>query len=397
MTKRILYLSHRIPYPPNKGDKIRSFNQINYLAKENIVDLITFADEPGDMQYAESLKEYCNKVTVFELNKKSALIKGALSLLCGSSISQGYFYQKRFQDEFDKWTTEKKYDAIYCFSSPMAEYVFKKSSLSSRIIMDFCDLDSDKWLQYAMKSIFPLNLVYRLEARRLLAYEKQINRQFDVSIFVSQNEARLFHTYFPRAKSVKVLSNGVDHDFFNPERIDSEHSKFPKPLIVFSGAMDYHANVDGVIWFSNKIFPIIKKHISDAHFYIVGSNPDKKVLALESIPGIHVTGFVEDIREYYKAADVIVTPLRIARGVQNKVLEAMAMKKAIVTTSNAVQGIRSEKKLPVIEQNSPDGFAQSVCDFLLDKNKRNKYGDSTRKFVLDNYTWEQNMEGLDNI
>jgi sugar transferase (PEP-CTERM/EpsH1 system associated) len=392
LKNKILYICHRIPYPPNKGDKIRSFNEIKFLSQKNTIDLITLADEPEDLKYTKDLKKYCNQIKVFPLNKTLAKIKGFITLLSGQSISQGYFYQRKFQNTFNQWIRSEKYHALICFSSPMAEYVFKSpNKLPKTLIMDFCDLDSDKWNQYAGKTKFPLNIIYKKEASKLLTFEKKINKTFNKSLFVSHKEADLFIKHYPNAKNIQIISNGVDYHYFDPEKTSTQHS-FPSPMLVFSGAMDYYANIDGVIWFATQILPEIKKKSPHIKFYIVGSNPAPAVKALEKDPSIIVTGFVKDIREYYKAADLCIIPLRIARGVQNKVLEAMSMGKAVVTTSSAVQGIHPDVKDVLEIEDDPQKFADKVCDLLNDKTFRKKnLAAASRNFVLQKHNWNKNL------
>jgi len=395
--KTILYLCHRIPYPPNKGDKIRSFHEIKFLSGTSTLDLITLADDPKDMKYADDLKQFCRQVIVFPLNKKLATLKGAVSLMNGRSISQRYFYKKEVQRAVDSLTASHKYDALICFSSPMAEYVFsaakKMEDLASTLIMDFCDLDSDKWNQYAEKKKFPLNLVYRTEAGRLLSFEKKINQKFNRSIFISQKEADLFKAHHPEAKNIGIIPNGVDHAYFNPGNTDTEKED-TRPVIAFFGAMDYYANVDGALWFTEKILPLIKKKVPEVLFYIVGSNPDPRLKALTTDPCIKVTGFVEDIREYYARAKVCVIPLRIARGVQNKVLEAMSMGKAIVTTSQAVQGIEVYDDSLLKIENDSNEYAARVIDLLQNNSLRQKMGRAARDYIKEKFNWDTHMKGF---
>jgi len=186
----ILYLAHRIPYPPNKGDKIRSFNEIKYLSQHHQVDLVCLADEPADLRYKTDLEKYCRHVEVFPLNKTIAKLKGLFSLLCGGTISAGYFYQQKMQRATDQLLRKNCYDAIFCFSSTMAEYIFKTSvkEMSARLVMDFCDVDSDKWLQYAADASYPMSYVYQLENRRLIKYEKKTYTSFDHSVLISVAE-----------------------------------------------------------------------------------------------------------------------------------------------------------------------------------------------------------------
>ena len=453
---KILFLAHRIPYPPNKGDKIRSFNEIKHLSRSHEIHIACLADDPNDIKYKIELKRYCRHVHVGPLNKTGSKIKGLLHLLRGGSISVGYFYNRKIQRVVDQWLSENTYDAIFCFSSPMAEYIFrsKLQAPSSTLIIDFCDLDSDKWRQYGDRSRFPLSMIYKLESRLLLAYEKKVNQTFDNSLFVSQQEADLFVNVFPNAKNLTVIPNGVDHNYFSPDQLgirkknpgvrsqesegegkkedsriqgfkdsrrtkqinktnetnttnqtDSTNQTNPTNLtnrtnkltLLFTGAMDYHANVDGVVWFCRRIFPRIKETFPTAKFYIVGSNPHPSVKSLEMIDGVHVTGFVEDMRPYYQMADVCVIPLRLARGVQNKVLEAMAMAKPVVTTSSAIQGITAMDGRHLIVADSPHDFVESVNNLCNEMNRRETLALAGRSFVQKHYDWDTNLHLLDGL
>ncbi|MDA3797744.1 MAG: TIGR03087 family PEP-CTERM/XrtA system glycosyltransferase [Kiritimatiellae bacterium] len=395
----ILYLAHRIPYPPNKGDKIRSFNEVKYLSQQHNIDLVCLADDPADLQYKVNLEEYCQHVDVIPLNKTIAKIKGLLSLAGGGSISVGYFYQKKMQQAIDQHLKKTSYDAILCFSSTMAEYVFKSSvkDISARLIMDFCDVDSDKWLQYAAEARFPMTQLYRLEQRRLAAYECKIQREFDRTILISAAEAHLFRQFSPdHLDKLSIIPNGVDHEFFTPNYAPPASSLQPTALsLVFTGAMDYHANIDGVIWFCEYIWPELKLRFPDLTFYIVGSHPDPAVRDLAKNDGVIVTGFVEDIREYYALADICVVPLRMARGVQNKVLEAMSMGKAVVATAKANAGIQAEDGKQLLIADDVDIFIDKITALLNDQNKRVALSSAAREFVIEKYDWNRNLQLLE--
>lgn len=404
---KILYIAHRIPYPPNKGDKIRSFNEIKHLSSSHNLDLVCLADNADDLKFKSDLEKYCRRVFVQYFKSSQAKLRGFINLINGKAISVGYFYRKKVQQIIDQWLSDTVYDAIICFSSPMAEYLFRSPFLSQcfskfsqpatfnpQLIMDFCDVDSDKWLQYSQRYRFPLNLIYRIEYKRLLKYEKKINRFFDNSVFVSQQEADLFCRLFPEAKNISVIENGVDCEYFSPEF----QTLNPDPrTLIFTGAMDYWANVDGVLWFCEKILPTIMAGYPKTQFYIVGSNPNAKIQELERNKGINVTGFVKDIRPYYNNADVCVIPLRIARGIQNKVLEAMSMGKAVVTTSAAVQGIRATPGVNLLVEDDFSKFAEAVSMLLKNNSLRNYLGTNARRFVKSNYNWQTNMKKFDEL
>ena len=339
-------------------------------------------------------------------------------MLSGRSFSVGYFYQKTLQKIIDKWTIATAYDAIICFSSPMAEYLFRSSILKNYFdrdrtpctlngapcfLMDFVDVDSDKWRQYAEKSKLPASLIYGLESRILLKYEKRINRYFDFSVFVSQQEAELFLKLSPGARNVIVVSNGVDHEYFSPDYVNTPAATMhhvqctQNSVILFTGAMDYHANIDGVTWFSNEIFPLIRRDYLPAEFHIVGSNPPSDVKKLAQRPGVKVTGFVKDIRPYYCTADVCVVPLRLARGIQNKVLEAMSMAKPIVTTSKALEGIDAISGEQVLVADNAESFAGAVGDLLKDKGKKKSLAVNARQFVVNHFDWPANIQILEDL
>lgn len=410
---KILYLCHRIPFPPNKGDKIRSFNEIKHLSRNHEIHLGCLADNPDDTKYERDLKEYCEKVAVFPLNLRKAKINGVLSILRGKPLSVGYFYRKELQHTINVWHSETNYDAMICFSSPMAEYLFRSPLLKQRfnpinpsnpriptLLMDFCDVDSDKWVQYSRKTSFPFNMVYRLEGKLLLVYEKKINRLFDHSIFVSDQEGKLFVKLNATARNVTTIRNGVDYDYFCSQAVSRQPSAISHnktPVLLFTGAMDYHANVDGVVWFCREIFPKIKEEFPEARLYIVGSKPTPEVKELEKAGGVVVTGFVEDIREYYQIADISVIPLRIARGVQNKVLEAMSMGKAVVCTEKANQGIAAQDGRHVYLADSSPDFAKAVTSLIKDQKSREGFGKEARAFIVENFNWSGNMGGLESL
>lgn len=410
---KILYLAHRIPYPPNKGDKIRSFNEIKHLSKSHEIDLIGLVDNVRDLSFQKNLKKYCRKIFLLPYCSLVAKIHGLVYLASGKSISAGYFYKKKMQNIINKWCSNTDYDVVVCFSSSMAEYIFRSKILNlnkiqnnshrPRLIMDFCDLDSDKWLQYSKKSKFPLSLIYRIENKRLFEYEKKINQNFDHSIFVSKHEANLFSDLYQKAQNITVITNGVDQEYFSS--INSKNSKYQNkltnllsgPKLMFAGAMDYYANIDGVRWFCEKIFPIIKTDFSEVDFFIVGSNPTAEVKNLSKKNGVIVTGFVKDIRPYYNEADICVIPLRVARGIQNKVLESMAMGKAVVTTSQANQGINAIHKKHLMIADNADDFANVVLALLEDPAFQVQLGVKARQFVKENYNWITNMDKFDKL
>jgi len=404
---KILYIAHRIPYPPNKGDKIRTFNEIKYLSASHEIHLACLADNPDDMKYEINLRKYCEKIKIIPLNTKLAKIKSLLALFGKAPLTISYFYSRSLQKTINNWLSQTQYEAVLCFSSPMAEYLFQSPvlnpSLNSNIpvlIMDFCDIDSEKWEQYAGRTRFPLNIIYKIEKKRLFQYEKQINNIFHHSVVVSQREKDLFQDLYPNAKNITAIPNGVDHEYFSPtacfNNLKSERENHD-PIIVFTGAMDYYANIEGVTWFCHDILPGIKKEFPRTKCYIVGSNPALKVKDMENIEGVKVTGFVDDIRPYYQLADVCVVPLRIAAGIQNKVLEAMSMEKSVVTTAKALEGIPAVIDEHILIEDNPQNFSSTVIKLLKNSEQRKTLGTNARKFVKYEFNWKTNMKMLGSL
>jgi sugar transferase (PEP-CTERM/EpsH1 system associated) len=448
---KILYIAHRIPYPPNKGDKIRSFNEIKYLSQRHEIHLVCLADDPTDLKYEDDLKKYCKTTNVVLINPRLAKLKSSLGLFSRKPLSLSYFYSTQLQGTIDHLLLTIDFDVIFCFSSPMAEYVFKSRLLVSsflklerslangspvtsdrktasslqppatrnqKLIMDFVDVDSDKWAQYSKYARFPMSWIYALESRRLADYERNVAENFDHSIFVTDSEVKIFKNRNPHINNIAAIPNGVDLDYFSqafsqqqatrnqqpassnqlPETISHRPSAIShQPIIVFTGAMDYYANIDGVVWFTKEVLPLIKKEIPNVQFYIVGSNPAKEVIELSGNNGATVTGYVPDTREYLNRATVVVVPLRIARGIQNKILEAMAMGIPVVATPQAFEGIEAQPGRDLVLGDNAEKFAESVIKLMEEVSLRKSFGDNARRIIEKNYCWTKNLEKLNTI
>ena len=382
---KLLYLVHRIPYPPNKGDKIRSFNFLRALAEKYQIYLGTFIDDPDDQIYVEALQPFCQETCCINLDPRIAKIKSLSGLLSHEALSLPYYRNHALQQWVDRVIQENAIDRVLIFSSPMAQYVQNHAQL--HFVADFVDVDSDKWRQYADSKSWPASWIYRREADQLLDYETRIASQAATTVFVSEQEAALFKTLAPRsADRIGFVNNGVDTDFFDPAL--DYLSPFAKDhlSIVFTGAMDYWANVDAVIWFAQQVMPWIRQQQPNAKFYIVGSKPTRAVQQLaEDDQSIVVTGRVEDVRPFILHASVIVAPLRIARGVQNKVLEAMAMAKPVVVTSAAMEGISGSSDIGVVVEDDPLRFAERVLECL---SKPLQGFEQNRRYVQAAFSWQ---------
>lgn len=391
--EKLLYLVHRIPYPPNKGDKIRSFNWLKGLSKHYEIHLGTFVDDPEDEQFVSELNQYCKSVHIARLNPSIARLKSLRGLLANQALSVPYYYDSALQVWVDRLLGEHGIDKVLVFSSSMAQYVDKGKYSELTRVIDFVDVDSDKWRQYAENKSWPASYIYAREAKKLLDYEKGIARSFNASVFVSDAEALSFKSMLGSDDTkVTYSNNGVDADYFSPSlNLDNPYPTGQKS-IVFTGAMDYWANVDAVCWFVKEVFPLLREKMANAQFYIVGSKPTSEVSVLSAVDGVTVTGRVEDVRPYIKYATVSVAPMRIARGIQNKVLEAMAMARPVVASPQGFEGICAEVDKEIRIAEKPLEYVKVIKDIIGASD--NDMGEAARQRVIEDYTWQSNVEKL---
>lgn len=390
----ILYLTHRIPYPPNKGDKIRSWHLLQHLAQRYRVHLGTFVDDPDDWQHVDTVKKLCGATHFAALNPHTARLRSLGALTGGRPLTLDYYRNSGLQQWVDTVMQQQSIERVLVFSSAMAQFV--TGARQARRIIDFVDIDSDKWRQYAEKKSWPMNWLYRRENRTLLNYERKVAREFDASLFVSQAEADLFKQLAPESVArISFFNNGVDTEYFSPAHEYPNPYPADEAAIVFTGAMDYWPNIDAVQWFAQEILPPVLARNPDARFYIVGSRPTPQVQALASLAGVHVTGAVPDIRPYLAHSRIAVAPLRIARGIQNKVLEAMAMAKPVVASTQALEGIAANIGEEALLARDSKEFVATVLTLL--QHPRNDIGQAARMRVVADYTWEHNLERVDEL
>ncbi len=393
MKPGLLYLVHRIPYPPNKGDKIRSFNLLRVLAKHFRIYLGTFVDDPLDRQYIEQAGAFCEQAHFAELRPRAARIKSLKGLLTGEALTLPYYSDRGLARWVERVVRKERLQGAVVFSSSMAQYVMQDKFGSLKRIVDFVDMDSDKWRQYAPTRPWPMSWVYAREAEKLQDFEMRVIETFDAGLFVSRPEAALFNRLSPGFENkIGYAENGVDLDFFKPNAgLESPYASNEQPL-VFVGAMDYWPNVDAVVWFVREMFPAVRKRVPDATFYIVGGNPGSTVNALAAENAVVVTGRVDDVRPYVAHAKVSVAPIRIARGVQNKVLESMAMGRPTVVTKAALEGIDAVPGRDLVLASDNAEFVRSVCDLLADPNAGDELGKAARAYAEKACDWDENLK-----
>jgi sugar transferase (PEP-CTERM/EpsH1 system associated) len=393
--KEILFLSHRIPYPPNKGDKIRSFNILKHLSRAFLVHLGTFIDDPNDWQYASHIKSICGETKFLPLTPSQRKLISLRGFITREALTLPYYWNKEMKIWVKSLINTRAICGIFVFSSAMAQYVEDVGSL--RRVIDFVDVDSDKWLQYAEKKSWPLSWVYQREGTYLLEFDRRIANSFYRSIFVSKNEAHLFRKLAPEcASKVIAMENGVDTVYFNGAVEYANPYPINTEVLVFTGAMDYWANVDAVEWMAREVFPEILSRHRQARFYIVGARPTPGVMALAKIAGVVVTGAVDDIRPYLAHSRLALAPLRIARGVQNKVLEAMAMGKSLIASLAAMEGIDVDRQLDLKVANSQHDWIHLISE-SLSGHSLPEDSHVNRNFVLERYSWVQNLKVLETL
>jgi polysaccharide biosynthesis protein PslH len=387
----VLYLCHRVPYPPDKGDKIRAFHQIQELARRHRVHLLTLAD--GPVPDLSVLHELCQRVEVFPVHRTAAFLRSALGFFSPQPLTLSFFHSPELRARVEELAASERFDAVVVYSSSMAQYAEPFAGVPS--VLDLVDVDSAKWAQYSRFARWPLGPVYALEARRLQAYEAEIARRFDRVVLSTGNELAILRSFAPEARAV-AIPNGVDLDYFRP--LDLPKAK--APALVFTGQMDYFANVDGITAFAREVFPRLRRRVPNLELLIVGRSPAPAVRSLTEIPGVQVTGAVGDVRPFLARAWVFVAPLRIAQGVQNKVLEAMAMNLPVVCSERVLAGLAEggfRHGRDLMAASDPLAFEESVAALLADAEARQRLADCARQRLAGAYRWATNLERFEEL
>lgn len=384
---RILFLSQRVPYPPNRGDKITTWRLIERMRRTHEVCCIAFSHGEADEAGARELRAMGITIHTVPYHDRSAKLLSLPLLLGSRPLTLGVYGSSQLQRLVD--TEIASCDLAYAYSSSMG--AFLEPHAGKKRVMHFGELDSDKWRQYSRRMGPPMSWIYAREARTLLAFEQRIARAFDENVVCTALEQQIFQQQIPGA-SCMVLPNGVDLEYFHPRANQPREAH-----LAFTGVMNYHPNAEGCAWFVDSILPLIRKRHPGVSFSIIGAHPDKSVRALARVPGVEVTGFVEDTREHLRRASISVAPLRIARGIQNKVLEAMAMGLPVVGTTCATQGVGARDGEHYLVRDDEQAFANAVIELIDDKQRRAQLGQYARGFVEQHYDWERVFEPLDRL
>ena len=389
----ILYLVHRLPYPPNKGDKVRSYHLLKHLARHHHVILGTFIDDPEDEMHVATVRALCSNLHVERLHPRRARVASLNALLAGDPLTLRYYRNTTMADWVRQLCHTQHIDAAVIFSSAMAQYVEEFHRLPT--LIDFVDVDSAKWTQYAPRHRWPMSWLYRREGKLLLNYERRIAARSTRSFFVTENEAALFCRQAPECQvRVEAMCNGVDAEYFSPEPSRASPFHADELPVVFTGAMDYLPNVDAVAWFRQEVLPDVLKRWPTARFYIVGRSPTAAVLALAG-EQVVVSGTVPDVRPYLQHAAAVVAPLRIARGIQNKILEAMAMARPVIASRECAAAVDAEKGTELLTASSPAEYFAELTRVLDAPETADSIGQSARRRVVKCYSWDAQLEAID--
>ena len=385
---RILYLVHRLPYPPNKGDKVRSYHLLRHLAERHEVLLGTFVDDPDDEPHVATVRQWCADVKAVRLHPRRAKLASLQGLLRGEPLTLAYYRNA----ELMAWARAQRADAAVVFSSSMAPYA---EGFAGPVLVDFVDVDSAKWADYAGNHRWPLSWLYRREGRELLAYERAVAAKATQSFFVTDKEVALFTGLAPEcAGRVQAVGNGVDTNYFTPDPSRPNPYDPGEVPIVFTGAMDYWPNVDAVTWFAAEMLPALRARWPGLRLSIVGRSPTAAVQALAG-DAVRVTGTVPDVRPWLQHAAVVVAPLRLARGVQNKVLEAMAMARPVVAASPCVEAIDAIPAVHIAAASNAAEFVAVIESLLGSADAGVTMGRRARDRVVNQYGWRARLSAFD--
>ena len=379
----LLLVAHRVPYPPDKGDRIRGYHLLKFLSRHASVHLAALADEPVPPETLQALETYCRCVAIAPLGP-GRWLRGISSMIRGRSISEGAFHCPGLARTLKAWSEETPFHAGIASASSVASYLRLGRLAQRPAVIDLMDVDSQKWHDYAASSRWPKSMLYRAEGNRLRRWERHMADWAEALTLVSEAETGLFRQFAPKAP-VHAITNGVYLDYFRPE------PESPKANgCVFVGAFDYRPNVDAACWFAREVWPEVIRERPDARFRIVGRNPVKAVRRLSGIPGVEVIGTVPDVRPHVREAAVAIAPLRIARGLQNKVLEALAMGKAIVASPQALAGFRDD--VPAVVAANRSEWLAALGRLLDDAQERRRLGELGRSFAEEHHDWDRCLE-----
>ncbi|MBN8282081.1 TIGR03087 family PEP-CTERM/XrtA system glycosyltransferase [Zoogloea sp.] len=387
----ILYVCHRFPYPPKRGGKIRPFNMVRHLSSNgHQVTVCSLARSEAEAEEGRGIAPHCAGFEMGMVSNPVQVLRMVARLPSLTPSSMGFFYCPDLQRKVNQLLSSRKWDLIFVHCSSVAQYVAHVRDVPK--ILDYGDMDSQKWLEYANYKPWPLSWGYRLEGLKMLAAEKRLARSFDMGTATTRAEWETLESYSTGLVS-DWFPNGVDAEFFCPD----ETVSYDRDTISFIGRMDYYPNQECMFRFCRDVWPRLKAVRPSLKLLIVGADPSPAVWKLAELDGVTVTGSVPDVRPHVRASALMVAPLNIARGTQNKILEAMAMGVPVVTSRVAAGGVDAESEKHFLVAETPDDYARQVLRVCSDDDERRRLADAGRARMLSNHAWPRSMDRLDKI
>lgn len=386
---KILYVCHRVPYPPQRGGKIRPFNMISHFSRKHEVTVASLARSQEEFDESLGLQDHCKELICERVTPLGAAARMLIRGPTPTPFSMGYFFSPALKSRIAEAIDRNRFDLIFVHCSSVAQYV--SDVVGTAKILDFGDMDSQKWLIYGQVRSFPMSLAYRLEGRKLEVAEKRLSTKFDTNTCTTQEELNTLRGFATGVES-DWFPNGVDHGYFAPS-----NEPYDGDLISFIGRMDYYPNQEAMFRFCKSTLPLIRAQRPNAKLSIIGANPSAQVKQLGELPGVTVTGSVPDVRPFVIRSAVNVAPLRIARGTQNKILEAMAMGVPVVTSEVAARGVDAVPGEHLLCATTPAEESRAVLSMLTDPERRRQIGSNGRVRILSHHDWKASMRRLDDI
>lgn len=386
---RVLYVTHRVPFPPDKGDRIRNYHVLRHLARRADVWLVALADEPVPPETLAALKELCAEVAVVPVGRRVRWGRAGLSAARGGSLTAGLFHEPAVNRLLADWVPRAGFAAALVSASGLAPYLARHGLSNVPRMVDLVDVDSQKWVDFADSTRGPKRLLYQFEGRRLRALEASLTAWASAVTLVSPAEATVYES-FAGPGTATVAMNGVDLDYYAPVPPSARVHR----AVAFVGAMDYLPNVDAAVWFADAVWPGVRRLYPDAEFRVVGRKPTAAVQKLADRPGVVVTGSVPDVRPFVATAAAVVAPMRLSRGLQNKVLEALAMAKAVVAAPPALAALAVVPGRDLLCATTPAEWVAAIGQLFDSADRRAELGAAGRAFVEAHHHWDRCLEPL---
>lgn len=386
----ILYLCHRFPFPPRRGGKIRPFNMIRHLTEAgHQVTVCSLARSDDEAQDGEGIAPYCDGYEIGQVNGTVQFLRMLVRLPTGTPSSMGFFYSKALHKQVQGLLDSRSWDLIMVHCSTAAQYVAHVENVPK--ILDFGDMDSQKWIGYAQYKPFPLSLGYLLEGRKLLASEKRLAQRFDICTTTTLGEWQTLQRYGLQVDT-DWFPNGVDCSYFCPG-----DGTYDPDTISFMGRMDYYPNQECMLRFCQDVWPLLLAQCPTLKLLIVGADPSAAIRRLGTLEGVRVTGSVDDVRPHVRGSALMVAPLNIAHGTQNKILEAMAMGVPVLTSSVAARGVDARAREHFLVADSPQAQVRAILDVVRHPRERQRLAQAGRARMQSSHAWSSSMQRLDDI